>query len=124
MNAACDRLADAVIPFREKYIAMLAGLTHLELVYRRERNTQQNLPQEAQGMEVPGKEGRNSWHSIEESLSGLTTARAMDSLDEMMRLIYLCITQRFNRMGTKRSKKAMWSILTSLKDRKAHRRMQ
>jgi hypothetical protein len=60
---------------------MSAGLAHLEQVYQRERNTQQNLLQEAQRLESPGNEGRNSWHSSKESLSGSTTRRVTDSSD-------------------------------------------
>jgi hypothetical protein len=40
-----------VIPFRQEYSATLAGLAHLEQVYQRERNTQQNLLQEGQRLE-------------------------------------------------------------------------
>ena len=51
VNAACDRLAGAVIPFRQKYDAMSAGLANLEQVYQRERNTQEGLIQESERLE-------------------------------------------------------------------------
>jgi hypothetical protein len=50
-NAASGRLAGAVIPFRQEYSATSTELAHLEQVYQRERNTQQNLLQEGQRLE-------------------------------------------------------------------------
>ncbi len=51
VNAACNRLASAVGPFRQKYSAMSAGLADLEQVYRRERKTQERLIQESERLE-------------------------------------------------------------------------
>ncbi len=51
VNAACNRLASAVGPFRQKYSAMSAGLADLEQVYHRERNTQGRLIQESERLE-------------------------------------------------------------------------
>ncbi|SPE22764.1 hypothetical protein SBA5_360002 [Candidatus Sulfotelmatomonas gaucii] len=49
--AACQRLDSAVIPFRQKVNQLSAGLSHLEDIYRRERDSQQRLIQESQGLE-------------------------------------------------------------------------
>jgi hypothetical protein len=51
VHRACDRLESAVVPFRQRYTAMSAGLNHLEQVYQRERNTQQGLIQESERSE-------------------------------------------------------------------------
>jgi len=50
-SAACARLADAATPFRQKYDAMAAGLTHLEQVYGDEHAKQQQLLQEAERLQ-------------------------------------------------------------------------
>ena len=99
INAACDRLAGAVIPFRQEYSAMSARLAHLEQVYQWEWNTQQNLLQEGQRMEIPGNESRNLWHSTKELLSGLTIERATDSSDAKTDRMYSSTTRQLNRMG-------------------------
>ena len=51
VNGACGRLGSAVGPFRQKFSAMSAGLTHLEQVYQRERDSQQRLIQESERLE-------------------------------------------------------------------------
>jgi hypothetical protein len=51
VNAACDRLTGADVPFQQKYAAMSDGLAHLEQVYQRERNTQEGLIQESERLE-------------------------------------------------------------------------
>jgi hypothetical protein len=51
VNAACDRLASAVVPFRQKYAAIVDGLAHLERVYQDERGKQQQLLQTAQTLQ-------------------------------------------------------------------------
>ncbi len=51
VNASCDRLASAAIPFRQKYAAMSDGLANLEQVYQRERDKQEGLIQESQKLE-------------------------------------------------------------------------
>jgi transposase-like protein len=51
VNAACDRLEFALGPFRQKFSAMSAGLAHLEQVYQRERNAQQELIRESERLE-------------------------------------------------------------------------
>jgi hypothetical protein len=51
VNAACDRLERAVTPFRQQFSAMSAGLSHLEQVYQRERDSQQRLIQESERLE-------------------------------------------------------------------------
>lgn len=51
VNAACDRLTSAEVPFQQKYAAMSDGLAHLEQVYQRERNTQEGLLQESERFE-------------------------------------------------------------------------
>ena len=51
VNAACDRLASAVTPFRQKFSAMSDGLAHLEQVYQREHDAQQRLIQESERLE-------------------------------------------------------------------------
>jgi hypothetical protein len=48
VNAACDRLASAVVPFRQRYAATVNGLAHLEQVYQDERGKQQQLLHTAQ----------------------------------------------------------------------------
>jgi chromosome segregation ATPase len=45
--AACDQLSRVDRPFREKLNAMTRGLAHLDDVYKRERNIQENLLQAA-----------------------------------------------------------------------------
>lgn len=51
VNAACDRLANAVVPFRQKYAATVDGLAHLEQVYKDESGKQQQLLQTAQTLQ-------------------------------------------------------------------------
>lgn len=51
VKAACEQLENALVPFRQKYGAMTAGLTHLEQVYQREKNTQEGLIQESQRLQ-------------------------------------------------------------------------
>ena len=70
------------------------------------------------------KEGRNLWLSTKVRSSGLTTPRATDSSDAKTGRMYSSTTQRFSWTDTKRSKKAMRSSSTSLRARKARRRMQ
>jgi hypothetical protein len=48
---ACGHLESADGPFRQKYDATVAGLEHIEQVYQREHNTQQELIQKAQSLE-------------------------------------------------------------------------
>ena len=50
-DVACSRLANVATPFRQKYDATVAGLAHLEQVYQREHNTQQELVQKSQRFE-------------------------------------------------------------------------
>jgi len=50
-SASCNRLSGAAPQFRQKFDAMSAGLTHLEQVYQRERNAQQELLRSAQRLE-------------------------------------------------------------------------
>ena len=51
VNAACDRLKSADVPFQQKYTAMSDGLAHLEQVYKRERDKQEGLIQESERLE-------------------------------------------------------------------------
>lgn len=51
VNAACDRLTSAEVPFQQKYAAMSDGLAHLEQVYQRERTAQERLIQESERLE-------------------------------------------------------------------------
>jgi hypothetical protein len=51
VNAACDRLASAVVPFRQKYAATADGLAHLEQVYQDEKGKQEQLLQTAQRLQ-------------------------------------------------------------------------
>jgi hypothetical protein len=46
-KAACGRLSNAAVPFREKYNATVAGLAHLEQVYTNESKAEQALLQTA-----------------------------------------------------------------------------
>ena len=46
-KAACGRLSNAAVPFRQKYNATVAGLAHLEQVYTSESKAQQVLLQSA-----------------------------------------------------------------------------
>jgi hypothetical protein len=51
VNAACVRLTSAEVPFQQKYAAMSDGLAHLEQVYQRERDKQEDLTQESERLE-------------------------------------------------------------------------
>lgn len=51
VHAACDRLAGADGPFRQRYNAMAGGLGHLEQVYQHERSAQEGLIQESERLE-------------------------------------------------------------------------
>lgn len=50
-SAACERLTEAAIPFRQKYEAVAAGLAHLEQVYQDEHGKEQQLLQEAERLQ-------------------------------------------------------------------------
>jgi ribosome-associated translation inhibitor RaiA len=47
INGACGRLENAIPPFQDKFKAMRDGLSHLEQVYQREHNAQEQLLQES-----------------------------------------------------------------------------
>jgi hypothetical protein len=51
VKSACGRLESAVTPFKQKFSAMSDGLAHLEQVYQRERDKQQELIQESEKLE-------------------------------------------------------------------------
>ena len=62
------------------------------------------------------------WLNTKDKLSGLTTAKVLDSLDGKTGQMYSFTTQRFNRPGTKRSKKVTKSSSTLSRGKKDHRR--
>ena len=51
INAACAGLESAAPPFRAKFTAMSAGLSHLEQVYQQERSAQQRLIHESERLQ-------------------------------------------------------------------------
>jgi hypothetical protein len=50
-QSACNRLLSAAPPFHQKYAAMAAGLNYLEGVYKREKDAQAKLLNDAQRLE-------------------------------------------------------------------------
>ena len=50
-QGACNRLLGAAPTFHQKYVAMTAGLNHLEKVYKREKDSQTRLLAQAQRMD-------------------------------------------------------------------------
>lgn len=50
-SSACERLTEAATPFRQKYDAVAAGLSHLEQVYGDEHGKQQQLLREAERLQ-------------------------------------------------------------------------
>ena len=51
INSACERLGGTWPTFKEKFNAMVSGLSHLEQVYTREQDKQQHLVQESERLE-------------------------------------------------------------------------
>jgi hypothetical protein len=50
-RSACNHLMGAAPEFHQKYTAVSTGLSHLEEVYKREKNTQERLLETAQKLE-------------------------------------------------------------------------